>query len=117
MPRFDSSVAILAVLAVLLALFLFFSSFQNRALPGANATPAPSAAAAGTPNVVGKKLSDAISSLQAAGFPIIEWAPGEGQGGQCAVVRQDPPAGTTLARNGKTTLSYIAGKDCTKKGD
>ena len=117
LPRFDSSVAILAVLAILLALFLFFSSFQRGTLPGANPTAAPSAGAAGTPNVVGKKLADAISSLQAAGFPIIEWAPGEGQGGQCAVVRQDPPAGTTLARNGKTTLSYIAGKDCTKKGD
>ena len=118
LPRFDSSVAILAVLAILFALFLFFTSFQKSVLPGANPTAAPSGAVvAGTPNVVGKKLSDAISSLQAAGFPIIEWAPGEGQGGQCAVVRQDPPAGTTLARNGKTTLSYIAGKDCTKKGD
>jgi serine/threonine protein kinase len=117
LPRFDSSVAIIAVLAILFALFLFFSSFQRSAPPGANPTAVPSAAAAGTPNVVGKKLADAISSLQAAGFPIIEWAPGQGQGGQCAVVRQDPPAGTTLARNGKTTLSYIAGKDCTKKGD
>ena len=71
----------------------------------------------GTPNVVGKRLSDAISSLQAAGFPVIEWAPGQGQGAECAVVRQDPPAGTALARNAKTTLSYLAGKDCTKKGD
>jgi len=118
LPRFDSSVAILAVLAILFALFLFFTSFQKSVLPGANPTAAPSGAVvAGTPNVVGKKLSDAISTLQGAGFPVIEWAPGEGQGGQCAVVRQDPPAGTTLARNGRTTLSYIAGKDCTKKGD
>ncbi len=117
LPRLDSSVAILAVLAILLALFLFFSSFQRGALPGTNPTAAPSAAAAGTPNVVGKRLSDAISSLQAAGFPVIEWAPGQGQGTECAVVRQDPPAGTALARNAKTTLSYLAGKDCTKKGD
>src|SRR5436309_2001649 len=65
LPRLDSSVAILAVLAILLALFLFFSSFQRGALPGANPTAAPSAAAVGTPNVVGKRLSDAISSLQA----------------------------------------------------
>jgi serine/threonine protein kinase len=117
LPRFDSSVAILAVLAILFALFLFFSAFPKSALPGANTTAAPSAAAAGTPNVVGKRLSDAISTLQTAGFPIIEWAPGQGQGGACAVVRQEPPAGTTLARSGKTTLSYIAGKDCTKKED
>jgi serine/threonine protein kinase len=117
-PRFDTSVAILAVLAILLALFLFFSSFSKSAAPSANPTAAaPSAAALGTPNVVGKNLADAISALQAAGFANVAWAPGEGQGGACAVVRQDPPAGTALARGATTTLSYIAGKDCTKKGD
>jgi serine/threonine protein kinase len=119
LPRFDSSVAILAVLAILFALFLFFSSFpRGAAAPtGGSATPAPPAAAPGTPNVVGKKLADAVNTLQEAGFPVVEWAPGQGQGGQCAVVRQDPPAGTALARGAKTTLSYIAGKDCTKKED
>jgi serine/threonine protein kinase len=116
MPRFDSSVAIIAVLAILFALFLFFSSFPKGLAPS-NPSGSPSPAGAGTPNVVGKRLSDAISTLQAAGFPVIEWAPAQGQGGACAVVRQDPPAGTTLARGAKTTLSYIAGKDCTKKED
>ena len=116
-PRFESSVAILAVLAILLALFLFFSSFQKSALPGTAPTAAPSTAGAGTPNVVGKRLSDAISALQAAGFANVAWAPGQGQGVACAVVQQDPPAGTALARGTTTTLSYIAGKDCTKKGD
>jgi len=116
-PRLDNSVAILAVLAILLALFLFFSSFQRSALPGAAPTAAPSAAAGGTPNVVGKRLSDAISALQAAGFANVAWAPGQGQGAACAVVQQDPPAGTALARETTTTLSYIAGKDCTKRGD
>jgi serine/threonine protein kinase len=117
LPRFDNSVAILAVLAILFALFLFFSSFQRSAAPGASPTPAASAAAAGTPNVVGKKLADAITTLQAAGFANVAWAPGQGQGGACAVLRQDPPAGTALARGTTTTLTYIAGKDCTKKGD
>jgi serine/threonine protein kinase len=117
LPRFDSSVAILALLAILFALFLFFSSFPRGAQPPGTPTAAPPAAAPGTPNVVGKKLADAISTLQDAGFPIVEWAPGQGQGGSCTVVRQDPPAGTALARGAKTTLSYIAGKDCTKKGD
>ncbi|MDP9274392.1 MAG: serine/threonine protein kinase [Chloroflexota bacterium] len=117
LPRFDSSVAILAVIAILFALFLFFSSFQRSLSPGANPTAAPSAAASGTPNVVGKKLSDAIGTLQAAGFANVAWAPGDGQGATCAVVRQDPPAGTALGRGATTTLSYIAGKDCTKKGD
>ena len=117
LPRFDSSVAILAILAILFALFLFFSSFPKAAAPGGSPAPAASAAAVGTPNVVGKRLSDAIAALQSAGFPVIEWAPAQGQGAQCAVIRQDPPAGTALARSAKTTLSYIAGKDCTKKGD
>ena len=118
LPRLDNSVAILAVIAILFALFLFFSSFPKSAAPtGASPTPAPSAAAAGTPNVVGKKLADAISTLQNAGFANVAWAPGTGQGAACAVVRQDPPAGTALARGATTTLSYIAGKDCTKKGD
>ena len=117
LPRLDSSVAILAVLAILFALFLFFSSFPKGAPPAANPTAAPSAAAAGTPNVVGKKLADAISTLQSAGFANVAWAPGDGQGGSCVVVRQDPPAGTALARGATTNLSYIAGKDCTKKGD
>jgi eukaryotic-like serine/threonine-protein kinase len=117
LPRFDSSVAILAVLAILFALFLFFSSFPRGTQPTGAATAAPSAGAPGTPNVVGKKLADAIGTLESAGFPIIEWAPGQGQGGQCAVVRQDPPAGTALARGAKTTLLYNAGKDCTKKED
>jgi serine/threonine protein kinase len=116
LPRLDSTVAILAVLAILFALFLFFTSFPRAALPGASATPASSAAVAGTPNVVGKRLSDAIAALQSAGFANVAWAPGQGQGGPCAVIRQDPPAGST-ARGATTTLTYVAGTDCTKKGD
>src|SRR5213594_235643 len=55
LPRFDSTVAILAVLAILFALFLFFSSFPKAALPGVTPTAAPGTAVTGTPNVVGKK--------------------------------------------------------------
>jgi len=117
LPRFDSTVAILAVLAILFALFLFFSSFPKAALPGQSTTASPpSAPAAGTPNVVGKKLAEAISTLQGAGFPYVSWAPGQGSGGECVVVRQEPPAGSQV-RGATTTLSYIPGKDCTRKGD
>jgi serine/threonine protein kinase len=116
LPRFDSSVAILAVLAILFALFLFFSSFPKAAAPGASATPAASAGVVGTPNVVGKKLAEAITALQAAGFPVIEWGPAQGQGAPCTVIRQDPPAGTALGRGAKTTLAYLAGTDCAPKG-
>src|SRR5437899_4064929 len=117
LPRFDSSVAILAVLAILFALFLFFSSFPRGAQPTGTATPAPSAAAAETPNVLGKKLGDAIGLLQAAGFARVAWDVGQGSGGACAVVRQDPAAGTAIGRGATATLYYVAGKDCTKKGD
>jgi serine/threonine protein kinase len=118
LPRFDSSVAILAVLAILFALFLFFSSFPRPTQPtGGGATPAPSAVGAQTPNVIGKKLGDAIGILQAAGYARVAWDVGQGTGGACAVVRQDPAAGTTIPRGATATLFYIAGKDCTKKGD
>jgi len=117
LPRFDSSVAILAVLAILFALFLFFSSFPRGAQPTGTATPAPSAPTAETPNVLGKKLGDAIGLLQAAGFARVAWDVGQGPGGACAVVRQDPAAGTAIGRGATATLYYVAGKDCTKKGD
>src|SRR5213594_4573048 len=116
-PRFDSSVAILAVLAILFALFLFFSSFPRGAQPTGTATAAPTAAGAPTPDVVGKKLGDAIGTLQAAGFARVAWDVGQGPGGACAVVRQDPAPGTTIARGATATVLYVAGKDCTKKGD
>jgi serine/threonine protein kinase len=115
LPRFDSSVAILAILAILLALFLFFSSFPRGAQP--TATPVPSAAGAQTPNVVGKKLGDAVGVLQAAGFARVAWDVGQGSGGACAVVQQDPAPGTAIARGATATLHYVTGKDCTKKGD
>src|SRR5437773_5416590 len=111
LPRFDNSVAILAVLAILFALFLFFSSFPRGAQPTGTATPAPSAAAAETPNVLGKKLDDAIGLLQAAGFARVAWDVGQGSGGACAVGRQDPAAGTAIGRGATATLYYVAGKD------
>jgi serine/threonine-protein kinase len=117
LPRFDSSVAILAVLAILFALFLFFSSFPRGSSPTVAPSAAPSAAAALTPNVLGKKLGDAIGLLQAAGFTRVAWDVGQGSGGACAVVRQDPAAGTQVVRGATATLYYIPGKDCTQKGD
>ncbi|TME66572.1 MAG: serine/threonine protein kinase [Chloroflexi bacterium] len=116
-PRFDSSVAILAVLAILFALFLFFSSFPRGTQPSGPASAAPSAAGAQTPNVVGKRLGDAVGILQAAGFARVAWDVGQGPGAACAVIRQDPAANTAIARGATATLFYVAGKDCTKKGD
>jgi serine/threonine-protein kinase len=117
LPRFDSSVAILALLAILFALFLFFSSFPRGTQPTGTGSAAPSAAAPQTPNVLGKKLGDAIGVLQAAGFARVAWDVGQGSGGACAVVQQDPAAGTAIPRGATATLHYIPGKDCTQKGD
>lgn len=118
LPRFDSSVAILAVLAILFALFLFFSSFpRGAAAPAGPATAAPTAAGAQTPNVIGTKLGEAVGVMQAAGFARVAWDVGQGSGGACAVVRQEPAAGTTVTRGATAMLFYVAGKDCTKKGD
>jgi serine/threonine-protein kinase len=117
LPRFDSTVAVLAMLAILFALFLFFASFPRGAPPTTAATAAPSAVGAQTPNVVGKRLGDAVGVLQGAGFARVAWDVGQGPGGPCAVLRQDPAAGTTIAHGATATLYYVAGQDCTKKGD
>jgi len=114
--RFDSTVAVLAVLAVLLATALFFASFSRAGL-SSPANPTATAAGRVSPNVVGKKLGDAVETLRGAGYATVAWDVGQGSGGSCAVVRQDPPAGTAITPNQTATLYYVAGKDCTKKGD
>lgn len=111
-PRLDCTVA---VLAVLLATALFLASFSRA---GLSSPPNPTATAAGkaSPDVVGRKLGDAIETLRAAGYAAVAWDVGQGSGGSCAVVRQDPPAGTAITAKETATLYYVAGKDCTKKG-
>ena len=117
LPRLDSTVALLAVLAVLLATALFFTSFP-RALPGA--APAATPAAGGgttTPSVVGKRLADAIATLQSAGYNA-SWNVAAGTSGvACSVARQDPAAGAPITPRQYVSLYYVAGKDCTGKGD
>ncbi|HEV8535760.1 MAG TPA: serine/threonine protein kinase [Candidatus Limnocylindria bacterium] len=116
LPRLDSTVAILAVLAILLALLLFFTSFP-RAGPGPSATVAPSAAGKVAPNVVGMKLQDGLDRLLSAGYAEVAYDVAPGPGGACTIVRQDPPAGTIIARGATTKVFYVPGKACTKKGD
>lgn len=117
MPRFDSTVAILAVLAVLLALVLFFSSFPKAIAPAPSASAAPSNAGKVAPNVVGRKLQDGIDALLGAGYVSVSYDVGQGSGAACTVIRQDPAAGTEVGRGQSATLFYLAGKDCRKKGD
>jgi serine/threonine-protein kinase len=117
LPRFDSTVALLAVLVVLLATVLFFASFP-KALP-AVAPPAasPTVANATAPNLVGKKLADAIDALLKAGFNAAwDVAPGA-SGAPCTVARQDPAPGAAITAKQRVALYYVAGKDCTRKGD
>jgi len=115
-PRFDSTVAVLAVLAVVLATVLFFASFSRA---GRSSPPSPTATPAGkvSPNVVGTRLADAIEALRGFGYATVAWDVGPGSGVACAVIRQDPPAGAAITPNQTATLYYVAGKDCTKKGE
>jgi len=118
-PHFDSTVALLAVLAVLLATVLFFASFP-KGLPSVApaATAANSPAARVAPNVAGTRLADGIAALRGAGYALVAWDVAQGvSGAACSVARQDPPAGTAITPNQTATLYYVAGKDCTKKGD
>ena len=98
---------------------VFFASFPRALTPvaPAGASPAPSAAAATTPAVVGKRLSDAISALQTAGYNA-SWTVAAGAGGTaCSVARQDPAAGAPITPRQYVSLYYVAGKGCTGKGD
>jgi len=118
LPRLDSAVALLALLAILLATVLFFASFP-KGLPAVG-QPAASAGAPAhtTPNVVGQRLSSGVDALLAAGYKGVRWDVAQGSGGAaCTVARQDPAAGTAITANQTATLYYVAGKDCSKKGD
>jgi len=112
----DTTVAILAVLAILLALLLFFSSFPKASAPAPTASSAPSVAARLSPSVVGRRLQEGIDQLLAAGYQSVSYDVAQGSGAGCTIVRQDPPAGTPVARGASASLFYIAGKDC-RKGD
>jgi serine/threonine protein kinase len=116
LPRLDSTVAMLAILAVLIATFLFFASFPRASLTPA-ATQAPSPAGPVAPNVVGKRLADAIATLDASGY-LVAWDVAQGASGTaCTVQRQDPAPGAAITPRQRVSLYYVAGKDCTKKGD
>src|SRR5438132_524945 len=118
LPRLDSAVALPALLAILLATVLFFASFP-KGLPAVG-QPAASAGAPAhtTPNVVGQRLSSGADALLAAGYKGVRWDVAQSSGGAaCTVARQDPAAGTAITANQTATLYYVAGKDCSKKGD
>jgi len=104
---------------VLLSTVLFFASFP-KGLPSVApaATAANSPAARVAPNVAGTRLADGIAALRGAGYALVAWDVAQGvSGAACSVARQDPPAGTAITPNQTATLYYVAGKDCTKKGD
>ena len=118
-PRLDSTVALLAMVAVLVALLVFFASFPRVLAPA----PTPAASATGparlaAPNVVGKRLAEAIGDLRGSGFGVVQWGPDTtSRGSACTVTRQDPAAGAQFDRGQNATLAYVPGKDCAGKGD
>ena len=116
-PRIDSLLALGLVLALLLGVVLFFAKFPTSpTAPGATTAPT-GAAAGGAPRVIGLKLEDAIRAIQTAGLNASWNVDARAQGSACTVVSQDPQAGTSLQRNAYIALTYVPGKDCTKKND
>jgi len=118
-PRLDTLLALGVVLAILVAVVLFFARFPSGPLGGvtdghSTATPG---AAAGVPRVVGLKLDQAVTALQRAGFQVSWQGVASGQGGACTVVSQDPASGANATPGTYINVTYVSGKDCTKKSD
>lgn len=119
LPRFESVAAIGLVLLLLTAVVLFFARFPAGSA-SSSAAPATAPAAVpsgGTPRVIGLKLDEAIRSLGAAGYAVTWNFDAALQGPTCTVQRQDPAAGAPIARAGRVFVTYVPGKDCTKKSD
>jgi hypothetical protein len=123
--RIDSTVALLAIVLVLAGTLALFAAFQGRGaiVPLSSVAPGASApAASGTPNVVGKSVADGSAALLAAGFGLVQYDVDNGaRGTACAIARQQPAAGASVARGSVAQIWYVAGKDCVKgvkgKGD
>lgn len=112
----DSTLALLAVIAVLIGTLLVFASFQGRPVTTPTSSPAASGTvvATGTPNVVGKLVTEAANTLIAAGFkgPVSWQIDPAAKGTPCTVVRQQPAAGTAYQRGQEAFLYLVGGKDC-----
>jgi serine/threonine protein kinase len=123
--RIDSTVALLAVILLLAGTLAVFAAFQGSAqiVPLPSTVPGQSApAAAGTPNVVGKSVADATSTLLGAGYGLVRYdVDNSARGSACAIARQQPAAGSSVTRGSVAQVWYVPGKDCIKdvkgKGD
>ena len=122
--RVDTTVALLAIILVLLGTLAVFAAFQGRGptTPLGTSAPGQTAAAAGTPNVVGKSVADATSALLAAGYGLVAYdVDNTARGTACAVARQQPAANAAVSRGSTAMIWYVPGNNCTKsskgKGD
>lgn len=86
---------------------------DRQASVGASAPVAkePPAVARVMPNVIGRSVSDAGAMLIAAGYRSpVSWRADPAAAGQpCSVVRQEPPAGTTVVAGAQATLVIVRG--------
>jgi len=113
--RVDTTIALIAIVAVLIATLAIFASFQGRAVDARPTTsPAASAAARVTPNVVGKDVDDAARLLIAAGYrsPVPWQVDPAARGEACSVARQEPAAGAAVQPGATAHLVLVGGKDC-----
>ncbi|MBI2324589.1 MAG: serine/threonine protein kinase [Chloroflexi bacterium] len=110
-----NAVAILTVLILALGLVLLFMQFPALA-PGPGPAATPTATGAVTPDVVGKDLRTAVAELVAAGYAPVAWDFSRSPGGAspCAVISQDPPAGSALRRGAAASVVYVPGAGCTE---
>jgi tRNA A-37 threonylcarbamoyl transferase component Bud32 len=118
--RIDATtLALLAIIGVLVVTLAIFTSFQGRTPEvGPPASPGATAAAAGAPNVVGTRLSEATAALLAAGFRRVSWDVDVTQrGAACSVVRQQPAAGAAFRRGDEAQVWYVPGNNCTRKDE
>ena len=112
-PRPDSLVALGLVLALLIGVALFFAKFPSPSA-GGSGPPGTPTVAAGVPQVIGLRLDAAITALTGAGFNA-RWDVAPTAGAACAVVSQDPAAGTAAPRGTYVAVLYVPGTDCTTK--
>jgi len=120
--RVDSTVALLVIILILVGTLALYASFARTATPPPGATTGPvsasPAATAAAPNVVGKSLSEATSTMLNAGFGRVAWDVDSSlRGTACSVGRQQPAAGTSFRRGDAAMLWYVAGPNCTKRSD
>jgi eukaryotic-like serine/threonine-protein kinase len=115
-PRPRTLVTLGVILAILVGVGLLFARFASTTAGGADGTAATGATVRATPTVVGQDVTAAASALIAAGVRgPIPWTTNQQAKGTaaCAVVSQQPAAGTAGQPGSAASLAIVSG-NCAK---